>query len=134
MPKTPPIDLPDLSGKTLLVVEDNDDQLELLSAFFKACGAGVVLARNVDTALAYLGTDRFDLLVSDLAMPHKDGLHLIRSVRASKGPQRTIPAIAITGFYEDYTNARGHGFDAFMQKPVRPESLSKILRDFFDKR
>lgn len=82
--------------------------------FFQACAASVMLARNVDTALAYLTTVRFDMLVSDLAMPGRDGVDLIRTVRASKGPERTASTRSC--------------------RSVRPELLAKTLKDFFAKR
>ena len=131
MPSTRALDLPDLAGKTLLVVEDNDDHLELLSTFLEFCGAKVAVARNVDAALTYLRIAKFDMVISDLAMPGKDGLDLIRSVRASAGPERTVPAIAVTGFYEQYAGARAQGFDVFLQKPVKVDALASTLREFF---
>jgi CheY-like chemotaxis protein len=135
MPASPPgpLDLPNLKGKSILIVEDNDDHLELLSAFLKACRAQVFMVNNVDTALAYTRMVNPDMVISDLAMPGKDGIALITAIRTSAGRERTIPAIAITGFAENYADARTHGFDAFLRKPVRPEMLAKVLRDFFSR-
>lgn len=124
-----PLDLPDLTRKTILVVDDNDDDLELLSTLLKACRANVLLARNADTGLAYLSNVRLDLLITDLAMPGKDGIALIQTLRGSKGPNQTVAAIALTGFYEQYANARIHGFDVFLQKPVNPDTLSRTLKE-----
>jgi len=122
---------PELSGKVVLLVDDNDDHLDLLVALFERLGARVLMARNVDIALVYLENARVDLLVSDLAMPVRDGLALIRALRDSDGPQRTIPAIAVTGFPEEYVNARIHGFDAFLQKPIDPQRLLRLIEQFF---
>src|SRR3954470_14523877 len=95
--------LADLSGLHVLVVEDDADGLELLQTAFRACGAHTVAARNVVTALAYLDAARFDALVTDLALPDRDGLDLIRTVRGRRpGPERMIRAIAVTAFYEQY--------------------------------
>ena len=126
-----PLDLPNLYGKTLLVVEDNADHLDLMSTFLKACRAEVLEALNADTALAYLQTRRIDMVISDLSMPGKDGISLIRTMRAGKGQQRTLPVIAVTGYPEQYVGARAEGFDVFVQKPIRVEVLAKILREFF---
>src|SRR5688572_14622507 len=118
-----PLSLPNLTGLTLLVVEDNDDSLDMLDTFFKACGAVVRAARNVDAALAFFDTDsHFDALVSDLSMPGRDGLDLIRAVRRSRH-HPDIPAIALTGFYEQYSNARREGYDVSLQKPVDFDKL-----------
>lgn len=127
----------DLSGIKLLIVDDNADSLELLEAVFRSCGASTVAARNVATALAYLSTTRFDVLVVDLAMPDRDGLDLIQAVRSSKGlaSAATIPAIALTGFYEQYADAaRAAGFDAFLQKPVNLDLICAKVRELADSR
>ena len=44
-------DLPDLSGLTLLIVDDSDDSLEVLGTFLRSCGAHVLEARNGPAAL-----------------------------------------------------------------------------------
>jgi CheY-like chemotaxis protein len=117
------------------VVEDNADSLELLETVFRSCGAVTVGARNVATALAYLGTGRFDALVSDLALPDRDGLDLIRTVRAGRGPERTISAIALTAFYEEYDQgALAAGFDAFFRKPLNLDAICASLRQLVDSR
>jgi CheY-like chemotaxis protein len=125
------IGFPDLSGKRILVVDDNDDHAELMHAFLRAFRAEVRVVRNVDAALAYLSDAPFDLLISDLAMPRKDGLVLIRAIRAAKAPYQKIPALGVTGFYEQYARnqALGAGFNAFMPKPIQFETLAATLRD-----
>lgn len=117
------LNLPNLAGLTLLVVDDNDDSLDMLDTFLTTCGATVKAARNVDTALAFIDTEiSIDALVSDLSMPGRDGLDLIRSVRRHKF-RADIPAIALTGFHEQYSNARREGYDVFLQKPIDFDKL-----------
>ena len=75
-------DLPDLSGLTLLVVDENDDSLDMLTTLLQACGAGVLQARNAAAALAYVDTQQhIDVIVSDMSMPRVDGVELVRRVR-----------------------------------------------------
>jgi CheY-like chemotaxis protein len=127
--------LADLSGLRILIVEDNADSLEMLETVLRSCGAVTVGARNTATALAYLGTARFDALMSDLALPDRSGLDLIRTVRAGRGPERTIPAIALTAFYEEYDQgALAAGFDAYFRKPVNLDALCATLRQLVDSR
>src|SRR2546422_871484 len=93
------IELPDLSGLTLIVAEDTDDSLDVLSTFLRACGARVMAARNGLEALAHLeATPRVDAIVTDLAMPHMDGVELVRKLRGH-ARERSLPAIgeAIAG-------------------------------------
>jgi len=92
---TKPLNLPDLSRLTLLVVDDNADSVEMLAAFLKACGARVLVARSAAGALAHVdAAPRLDAMVTDLAMPQMDGVELVRKVRAR--PDRTgLPVIAL---------------------------------------
>src|SRR5260370_14654800 len=90
--------LPDLSGLTLIVAEDTDDSLDVLTTFLQACGARVLAARNGLEALAYLETTpEVDAIVTDLAMPQMDGVELVRKLRDHPG-RKPLVAIALTGF------------------------------------
>lgn len=125
----PPLDLPDLSGLTLLVVEDNDDSLDMLGTFLRACGAHVLEARGALTALSYVETQRrIDAIISDLSMPAMDGVEFVRRLRDHpKG--RSIPAIALTGFHEQYMHPTAAGFNAFLRKPVNLDGLCAAIRN-----
>lgn len=122
-----PSDLPDLSGLTLLVVDDNDDSLDMLTTFLHACGAGVLQARNAGAALAYVDTQQhIDVVITDMSMPRVDGVELARRVRERRP---SLPAIALTGFYEEYMDRRTAGFAAFLRKPVNLDELCRAIRD-----
>jgi two-component system CheB/CheR fusion protein len=123
-----PVNLPDLSGLTILVVDDNDDNLDMLGTYLRACRADVLQARNALTALSYLEThSRIDALVTDLSMPNIDGLQLLQRIRAHPRG-RTLPAIALTGFYEKYMDTHAAGFKAFLRKPVNFDELCGAIR------
>ena len=119
------LSLPDLSGRTLLIVDDNDDALEMLGTFLRACGAYVLQARTVPGALAYIDTQpQIDVIITDLSMPEMDGVELVRRLRRHPS-HASIPAIALTGFYEFYMDTTG--FDAFLSKPVNLDELCKRI-------
>lgn len=123
-----PLDLPDLSGLTLLVVDDNDDSLDMLSTFLRACGAHVLSAHGALGALSYVDTQsRIDVVVTDLSMPNIDGVEFVQRLR-SHPRGRSLPAIALSGFYEQYMDALGTGFNAFLRKPVNFDELCKTIR------
>jgi two-component system, chemotaxis family, CheB/CheR fusion protein len=123
-----PIKLPDLSGVTLIVVDDNDDSLRVLGEFLRACGAHVLEARGALTALSYVETqDKVHAIVTDLSMPNMDGVELVQRIRTHPRG-RAIPAIALTGFYEQYMDTQGTGFNAFLRKPVDFDELCKTIR------
>jgi CheY-like chemotaxis protein len=117
-------DLPDLSGLTLLIVDDNDDALEVLGTFLRSSGAHVLQARNGPAALAYVDQRlTIDAVVTDLSMPSMDGVELVRQMRQ----RRSIPAIAVTGLYEQYAHTVGRAFDAFLKKPVNFDQLCRVI-------
>src|SRR5207248_6991805 len=98
------VHLPDLSGLTLIVAEDTDDSLDVLTTFLRACGARVLAARNGLEALAYLDTTpAVDAIVTDLAMPQMDGVELVRKVRGHTGgkPQYAISHTRLSEQYRD---------------------------------
>jgi CheY-like chemotaxis protein len=129
-----PLDLPDLSGLTLLIVDDNDDSLEMLGALLRACGAYVLQARNAGAAIAYVDTqENIDAVVTDLAMPGMDGVELVRQLRQRR-PMRAIPAIAVTGFYESYMDTASVAFDAFLRKPVDVDALCRAIQSVVHRR
>ena len=122
-----PLDLPDLSGLTLLVVDDNHDSLEMLDTFLSTCGAHVLRARNGATALAYIDQrQHIDAIVTDVSMPVMDGVELVRKLRARRPGH--IPAIAVTGFYENYMTTAAGMFDAFLRKPLDLDNLCRTIR------
>jgi CheY-like chemotaxis protein len=71
---------------------------------------------------------RPDLIVSDIAMPDRDGYDLLRNLRDL--PQTsTIPAIALTAYarQEDRARALSEGFQAHLPKPVEPNELISVI-------
>ena len=68
------------------------------------------------------------MLISDLAMPGRDGYELIRSVRESVGPEE-LPAAALTAFArpEDAVRAQDAGFQIHLAKPVEPDELVRVV-------
>lgn len=132
MSEPPAFRLPDLSGLTLLIVDDNDDAVELLTTFLGACSAQILFARNAAAALAYVDSAlRLDVVITDLSMPSMDGVELARKVR--QHPRRSrVPIIALTAFYEDYPATPE--FDAFLRKPVDLDHLCDAIRTLVGRR
>jgi CheY-like chemotaxis protein len=120
--------LPSLKGRTILVVDDDPDALELLHMILESCGAKVLAASTTLHARGYLLTVTPDLIVCDLALPREDGPAFMRSVRAAANPALArIPAIAVTAFYEDYPPTRALEFAAYFQKPIDIDTLTRTI-------
>jgi len=118
----------DLQGVRVLVVDDEADTLELTRRVLGAYRALVLTATSADAALTILDGFPADVLISDLAMPGRDGYELIRSIRRTLGPDR-LPAAALTAFArpEDAVRAHDAGFQMHLAKPVEPEELVRIV-------
>jgi two-component system, chemotaxis family, CheB/CheR fusion protein len=126
------VGLPDLSGLSVLVVDDTDDVLDLLRTYLTACGARVLAAASGLAALRHLATEaHIDVVVSDLTMPHMDGFELLHWIRAQNGGRR-VPVIALTGYPERYAQTDGR-FDAFLEKPVHLDELCGVIKATVEK-
>lgn len=122
----------DLSGTTVLVVDDEPDARLLLQQMLGERGARVVLADGALAALDLLREHAPNVVVSDIGMPEVDGFEFIRRVRAHPDPHVAgVKAVALTAFTrsEDHAKALREGFDAFLPKPVDAAMLvSQVAR------
>ena len=120
--------LPSLDGRTILVVDDDPDALELLRLILESCGAKVLAASTTLHARGYLHTITPDLIICDLSLPREDGPTFMRGVRASSNAAvARVPAIAVTAFYEDYPPGHARVFSAYFQKPLDIDALTRAL-------
>ncbi|HEX8367857.1 MAG TPA: ATP-binding protein [Pyrinomonadaceae bacterium] len=124
---------PNLAGTRVLLVDDDEDTRILLSMLLEQSSAAVKSAASVSEALQFLETEVFDLLISDIEMPHQDGYDLIKFVREM--PQkRNIPAIAVTAYArnEDRLRAIASGYDMHVPKPVESGELLTIIKSLVE--
>jgi CheY-like chemotaxis protein len=119
-----------LDGVRVLIVEDDPDTLDMLKVILDNSGAEAITAASTKEALQVLERTHPDALVSDLAMPDRDGYDLISEVR-SRDHQHggDIPAIALSAYTraEDRTRAIAAGFQMHIPKPIDPDKLIGVL-------
>ncbi len=110
---------------TLLLVEDNEMNRDMLSRRLERRGFVVVLAEDGQQALAKAAAVRPDLVLMDLSLPVMDGWETTRRFKADPA-LRTIPIIALTAhaMSSDERTAREAGCDDFDTKPVE---LARLL-------
>ena len=109
--------------KTILVIEDDDDQRELMRMTLARRGYSVSTVedgiRGYDQAL----TTAFDLIVTDINMPGADGIHVVRRVRDTPEIAKT-PILVTTGYGTGKALfSLAEGADGYERKPLNPESL-----------
>jgi signal transduction histidine kinase len=122
---------PDLGGVRVMVVDDDRDARELLTATLGYYGADVTAAESAAEALVLLPEIRPDVLLSDIGMSGEDGYTFIRRVRALP-PDRggLIPAVAITAYATagDRARAMSSGFQLHVPKPFDPIDLARTVQ------
>jgi CheY-like chemotaxis protein len=122
----PPIEVPDLRGIRVLVVDDEEDSRRLVREALEATGAAVDTAGSAAEAFDQLARVVPDVLIADLGMPRMNGLDFIRAVRRHEDPRvRVVPAAALTAYArsEDRTLALQSGFQLHLAKPIEPAEL-----------
>ena len=107
----------------VLLVDDDDVSLELMSILLAHEGHHVVSANGAEAALNVLATEKADILLVDLQMPGVSGGQLARKVRAMDGPNPLLLAMSATEVQRRQLLA----FDGFLLKPLSPGALRKAL-------
>jgi PAS domain S-box-containing protein len=133
-PTTRKRELNDAASRTrILVVEDQPDTLEMLSANFESRGYEVLRCTSAPEALELAGRENFDILISDIGMPGMDGLQLIQKLRQQEG-LKSLPAIALTGYasQKDVSAAISAGFNRHVSKPIDPTDLVQTIESLLD--
>ncbi|MBW4440823.1 MAG: response regulator [Plectolyngbya sp. WJT66-NPBG17] len=118
-----------LDGLRVLVVDDEADVREFITAILEPYGIGVRAVASAMAALEELERFRPDVLVSDIRMAGGDGYRLIQQIRALEAEQGThIPAAAITAHLdEDREKALNAGFEAHLHKLAQPIELVQMV-------
>ena len=116
----------ELDGVSILIVDDDADAREMVSAVLSTVGAVVRTAPSVADAIEELRARRFAVIISDIAMPEEDGYALIRRARAMG---ISTPAVALTayGAEEDKHRTLAAGYQAHLSKPVDPTNIIAVL-------
>jgi signal transduction histidine kinase/DNA-binding response OmpR family regulator len=121
---------PDFKGIRILLVEDDRDHLDFLTALLSCYQAELTPLSSAKEALLVLEKFTPDLIISDIAMPEMDGLALIKSIR-SRSPEKggKIPAIALTAHArnEDRELVMAAGFQTHLPKPLNIHSLTASI-------
>jgi CheY-like chemotaxis protein len=119
-----------LKGVHVLLVDDDRDTLELLSAALTLRKATVTAVSSAGEAIEAIKISHPDVLVSDIAMPGEDGYGLIQRVRAMDHA-KAIPAVAITAYAkeEDRQRALSSGYQRYLSKPVELSEFVSAVTD-----
>ena len=128
-----------LSGKQVLLVEDNYLNAEIVTLMLKEKGIVVALAENGKLGIEKFiasSPGTFDAILMDIRMPVMNGYEAARAIRSTKRPDaKSIPVIAMTAdaFEEDMRRAKDAGMDDYLAKPVDANKVYAALTRAFQK-
>lgn len=108
----------------ILVIEDNEANLELMSYLLRAFGHTVSAARDGHAGLAQARSERPDLVLCDIQLPGIGGMVIASRIRGDPAFDR-IPLVAVTALamVGDRETILAAGFDGYLTKPITPETF-----------
>lgn len=118
-----------LTNRSILIVEDDLSNFELLKAILKKTEANLEWSKNGFEAIEYCKTQLPDIVLMDIKMPDMNGYETVSHLR---NMNITIPIVAQTAFarIEDEKRILESGFDAYLSKPIEKKKLLSILDEF----
>ena len=125
------------TGKKVLVADDEPEVLEALQLIIEADGHECITAQDGEAALEAARAQDPDLIILDVQMPKMDGFQVFGELRGEPATAR-IPVIMLTGITErtglkfdggDVATFYGSEPEAYMDKPIQPEALSKKVNE-----
>ena len=120
-------------NKTILVVEDQEDNRQILRDLLASSGFLMIEAHDGQQALAMARSQRPDLILMDIQLPVVDGYEATRSIK--RDPElKHIPVIAVTSYAlsGDEERAREAGCDAYVAKPYSTRNLLAKIGQFLE--
>lgn len=119
------------SKKTVLLVEDNEDNLVVYRTILEHVGYRVVEARDGEEGVSRAHSEQPDIILMDISIPKMDGWEATTRLKADDGTA-AIPIVALTAhaLEEDRAKAMRAGCDGYLAKPVEPRRVVQEVEKF----
>jgi CheY-like chemotaxis protein len=120
---------------SILVVEDNEDNLTLIDYLLTANGYAPLLARDGPEGIRLATEARPHLILLDIRMPGMTGYEVAEAIRRDAGLDHCrIVAVTASAMVGDRERIAAAGFDGYIQKPIDPETFMATLEPFLSPR
>ena len=121
----------DDSMKTVLLVEDNEDNLVVYRTILEHVGYAVIEARDGEEGVSRARSERPDIILMDISIPKIDGWEATGQLKADDATA-AIPIIALTAhaLEEDRVKAMRAGCDGYLAKPVEPRRVVQEVEKY----
>lgn len=125
-----------MSTKSILIVEDDLDNQELLKEIIDSCPEEYshYAVADGEEAISKLENNDYDLVFMDVSIPKKDGYEIVKHVRKSSAGAQ-VPIVALTahamkGVKEKVLDS---GFNEYLAKPCTPRDLKQVISRYLEK-
>jgi PAS domain S-box-containing protein len=117
----------------ILLAEDNEENILVVSDYLSMCGYRITVARNGAEAIARAHEERPALILMDIQMPGMDGLSAIERIRADSGVSQ-VPIIALTALAMpgDHERCLSIGANDYLSKPVSLKHLTRRIEHYLE--
>lgn len=127
------IDIKKLSGKKILVVDDDEMSVLLLTTILEKHDISYIVASNGKEGFSKYLSDDFDVILTDVNMPEMSGVDLLKQIRKNSRKEINIPVIAVTANVNknDVKKYLENGFNDVLLKPYLEEDLLQLILKVF---
>lgn len=124
--------MPQILDKKILVIDDDVLVLKSVQKALNTAGYGVVCASSAEKAIDEIQKQEFDLIVSDIRMPGKNGVETVREIRGivNQHSPRDIPIIFITGYADMSDELDAEVLGEVILKPFDLDHLLITIREY----
>ena len=118
--------------KKILVIDDDKLVLESVNKILQREGHETYVAHDAEEAIAKVGNRSFDLIISDIRMPGKNGVEAIREIRKfyDQKIKKDIPIIFITGYAEMSDQLKAENLGEVILKPFDIDRFLITIREY----
>ncbi len=117
----------------ILIVDDERSMRDVLSIMLRRAGYGVTVATDAEEAIAEIGREIFDLVITDLKMPKGSGLDVLKAVKVSS-PDTVVLVITAFASTEAAVEAMKQGAYDFFTKPFQVDEVQLIIKNALERR
>lgn len=119
----------ELSGKTVLIVDDEPDLRDLLALGFSDFGCKTIEANSGTEGFEVVKSQHVDVVLSDVRMPGGSGIDLLDSIQEWKAGQKTHPLVFFMTGYADINEAQAieKGASGLFHKPFRIDNIIEFV-------
>jgi len=125
----------ELTGKNIIIVEDDLPSIRYYETLLKNSGADVIIFHTGKEFVDYLakGNNSIDLVIMDFLIPLINGIECVRILRKEK---RSTPVIMITAYSSEQAKTEAYiaGCNEYVLKPIYPEKIFSLLEKYLKSR